>query len=189
MVSVLDATTDRWDDLDAVMGTSGDPSRCFCQFFRMRQKDWTAAGRDGTRAALRAQLADPAPPGVLGYSDSGQPVGWCAVAVRSSYPRLATGTVSSALPDEDGLWAVTCFVVTLGARRQGISAALLDGALDLARRHGALAVEGYPVDTVAKKASAAELYHGSLSVFLRAGFIEVARPTPARAVVRLGLVQ
>lgn len=32
---------------------------------------------------------------------------------------------------------------------------------------------------------AAALYHGALSVFLRSGFTEVARPTPDRPSVRL----
>ena len=35
--------------------------------------------------------------------------------------------------------------------------------------------------------SASELYHGSLSTFLRARFAEVGRPAPARPVVRLRL--
>jgi GNAT superfamily N-acetyltransferase len=82
------------------------------------------------------------------------------------------------------VWAVTCFVVRVGHRRRGVASALLDGAVDLARRHGAAVVEGYPVDTSARKASSAELYHGPLSVFGAAGFTEVARPSPARAVVR-----
>ena len=48
----------------------------------------------------------------------------------------------------------------------------------LAREHGATVIEGHPVDVDAKaSASAAELYHGPLSVFLGAGFHEVARPT------------
>ena len=38
------------------------------------------------------------------------------------------------------------------------------------------------------RTSAAELYHGPLSVFLRAGFTEVGRPQPARPVVRLRLL-
>jgi GNAT superfamily N-acetyltransferase len=89
--------------------------------------------------------------------------------------------------DADGLWAVTCFVVRPGARRHGLATALLDGALTLAWRHGATQIEAYPVDTAVGTPSSSELYHGPLSVFLRAGFVEVGtRPKPARVVVRLG---
>ncbi len=90
--------------------------------------------------------------------------------------------------DESGLWAVTCFVVRTGARRQGLAEPLLDGAIGLARRHGARAIEAYPVDVTVKKPSSSELYHGPLTVFLRAGFTEVGdRPKPARTTVRLVL--
>ena len=188
MVSVLDATAARWDDIVAVLDTRGDPGRCWCQYFRIRQAAWEAAGHDGNKTALRNQLADPLPPGVIGYNDDGEASGWCAVAPRASYPRLASGLVSSATQDEPGLWAVTCFVVKVGARRRGMVGALLDGAVELARGNGARVVEGYPVDTAARAStSAAVLYHGPLSVFLRAGFVEVARPNPSRPVVRLVL--
>jgi GNAT superfamily N-acetyltransferase len=182
---VHDASADRLADVETVMGTRGDPARCFCQYFRLRGKDWQTASRSSCRKALRDQVVDgPAPPGVLAYSGD-EPVGWAAAAPRAAYVRLAHSDVSSAVPDEDGLWALTCFVVRVGHRRQGVAAALLDGAVDLARRRGASAVEGYPVDTAVKKASSAELYHGTLSVFAGAGFVELARPLAHRAVVRL----
>jgi GNAT superfamily N-acetyltransferase len=124
---------------------------------------------------------------VLAYDDAGAPAGWCAVAPRAAYPRLETSPLVTT-QDEDGMWAVTCFVVRTGARRQGLATHLLDGAIDLARRHGARSIEAYPVDAAVKKPSSSELYHGPLSLFLRAGFTEVGdRPKPARAVVRLTL--
>jgi hypothetical protein len=64
---------------------------------------------------------------------------------------------------------------------------LLAGALDLARRGGARTVEGYPVDTAQRTSTSAALFPGPLPVFLRAGFTEVARPQPARPVVRVTL--
>ncbi|MGZ4626777.1 MAG: GNAT family N-acetyltransferase, partial [Kineosporiaceae bacterium] len=142
------------------------------------------------RDALHRQVRQ-APPGVLGYVD-GVPTGWCAVASRPGYTRL---TRSAVLKDTSAdeladatVWSVTCFVVRRPARRQGLAAALLAGAVDLARRGGARVVEGYPVDlAVGPRRSAAELYHGPLSVFLAAGFAEVSRPVPARPVVRLRL--
>jgi GNAT superfamily N-acetyltransferase len=188
VTDVREATAQRWEDVVAVMGGRGDPARCWCQFFRLRGKAWQSATPESNRAALRAQVADgPVPPGVLGYTPSGEPVGWCAVAPRCSYHRLAYSEVANALPDEDGLWSVTCFVVRVGHRRRGLSGALLEGAVALAARRGARAVEAYPVDVAAKKPSSAELYHGPLSLFLRAGFTEVARPLPHRPVVRRAL--
>lgn len=187
MTSILDASADRWDDAVAVMGTRGDPARCWCQWFRLRNADFQVASVADNRAALQAQFAASPPPGVIAYDDAGKAAGWCAVAPRRGYPRLATSPLVTTA-DEDGLWSVTCFVVRVGARRQGLAASLLDGAVDLARRYGARAIEAYPVDVAAKKPSSSELYHGPLSVFQRAGFTEVGRrPNPARTVVRLTL--
>ncbi|WP_138758581.1 hypothetical protein [Modestobacter altitudinis] len=99
-----------------------------------------------------------------------------------SYP------VAAVTADENGLWAVTCFVVRVGKRRQGLAEVLLGGAVDIARRHGARAVEAHPLDTTVRTASAVELFHGPLSVFLRLGSTEVGtRTSKARPVVRLAL--
>jgi len=188
MVSVTDATSDRWDDLVAVFGTRGDPPGCWCQWFRHQRPELYATPVEQRRADLQAETAAPVPPGVLVYDEDGEPAGWCAVAPRVDYRRLRSYPVAQATADEPGLWAVTCFVVRVGHRRRGLAQVLLDGAVDLARRHGARVVEAYPLDTTVRKAAANELFHGPLSVFLRSGFREVGtRTAPARPVVRLEL--
>jgi GNAT superfamily N-acetyltransferase len=189
-IDVVPATAERWDAVVTVMGVRGDPSTCWCQFFRLRGRDWRAATPKANRAALHRQVAqaDGPAPGVLAYSGD-EPVGWCAVAPKASYPRVCASR-TSAVADEDlhGVWSVTCFVVRVGYRRRGVAHALLRGAVDLAQRAGSTIVEGYPVDPAARSSvSAAELYHGTVSVFRDAGFVEVRRPSPARAVVQLAL--
>jgi GNAT superfamily N-acetyltransferase len=184
---VVDATADRWDDVMAVMGTRGDPAACWCQFFRLKNADYRTTTVASRRTDLHAQLGTPPPPGVIGYDMDGAAAAWCGIAPRAAYPRLATSLVSKSTNDEDGLWSIVCFVVRVGLRRKGLSTAVLDGAVDLARRHGAHAVEAYPIDLGVRNASSSELYHGALHVFQRAGFSEVARPKPDRAVVRLRL--
>jgi hypothetical protein len=90
--------------------------------------------------------------------------------------------------DDDSVWSVTCFVVRVGERRQGVATALLDGAVGLATSNRAAVVEGYPVDVGAKgSATAAGLYHGTMSMFARAGFAEVSRPLPERPIVRVAI--
>jgi len=187
--TVEPVTADRWDDVVAVFDGPGDPGRCWCQwFFRGASAD--RADAEPNRAALRAQV-EVAPPGVVGYLD-GEPAGWCAVAPRPGYTRLTRSPLLRGLPDppldDPSVWSVTCFVVRRPARRRGLSSVLMAGAVDLAREGGATLVEGYPVDpAVRRPAGAAELFHGVLSVFLAAGFAEVARPQPARPVLRLHL--
>jgi GNAT superfamily N-acetyltransferase len=187
---VAAATPARWTDVEAVFGTRGDASRCWCQWF-YAGAEVGAGTAAANREALRAQVQQGPPPGVLAYRD-GQPIGWCAVAARPTYTRLPRSEVLRGTPADEladrAVWSVTCFVVRVGHRRSGVAKALLDGAVELAREHGARVVEAYPVDVAVKRnASSAELYHGPLSTFLSAGFREVARPRSGRAVVRLEL--
>jgi GNAT superfamily N-acetyltransferase len=184
-VEVHDCTPDRWPDVVAVFEGPGDPGRCWCQwFYRGARVDRASA--DGNRAALREQVRQRVP-GVLAYLD-GVPSGWCAVAPRPTYTRLARSRVLAGTPADEledrAVWSVTCFVVRRAARRRGLSGPLLAAAVDLARRGGAGVVEGYPVD-LAGPVPAAGLYPGPLPVFLRAGFTEVGRSPQGRPLVRL----
>jgi GNAT superfamily N-acetyltransferase len=188
-VSVVPATADRWDDVVAVFEGPGDPGRCWCQWF-FRGASAERVDAEPNRAALRAQVSMRAP-GVLGYLD-GVPTGWCAVAPRPTYTRLTRSRLLAFTDAEEladpSVWAVTCFVVRRTARGRGLAGALLAGAVELAREGGATLVEGYPIDLAERpRTSSAELYHGPLQVFLRAGFTEVARRTPGRSLVRLDL--
>jgi GNAT superfamily N-acetyltransferase len=187
-VEIHDATAERWVDIEKVMAGPGDPGRCWCQFFRLTNAGWRETRTADRRAALQEQMSGSRPaPGVVGYVD-GEPVGWCGVAPRADYVRLATTRAAQATQDADGVWSVTCFVVRVGHRRRGLATELLAGAVDLARRHGATVVEGYPVDPTAQPLTTSSgLYHGAASTFAALGFTEVARPTLARPVMRLTL--
>ena len=41
-VTIVPANEASWEDLQAVYGTRGDPSRCYCQRFKMRGREWGA---------------------------------------------------------------------------------------------------------------------------------------------------
>jgi GNAT superfamily N-acetyltransferase len=188
---VVPATPARWTDVEVVFGSRGDPARCWCQWFYAGATVAGGAVAAANREALRARVQQGPPPGVLAYRD-GEPVGWCAVAPRPTYPRLRRSEALRGTPPDQladpGVWAVTCFVVRVGHRRSGVAGAVLAGAVELARESGARVIEAYPLDVAAKaRTSSAELFHGPLSTFLAAGFREVARPRPARPVVRLEL--
>lgn len=184
-------TPSRFDDVVDLFGTRGDPSWCWCQYFLTTGNDYTRS-TDENREALRAQAAGRPRPGLVAYA-AGQPVGWVQVGPRPTYPRVcgnrALRQVTGDDIDDPGVWAVTCFVVKVGHRRRGLSAALLEAAVTAARDAGAHTLEGHPVDVEARggKASSADLYHGTLSTFAAAGFEEIGRTGPGRPVVRLTL--
>jgi GNAT superfamily N-acetyltransferase len=195
-LTVVPANEARWDDVQAVFGTRGDPPRCQCQRFKMRPgESWASVGAEELASRLREQTncgrrGTVATSGLVAYL-GGEPVGWCAVEPRTAYPRLLNKTrVPWVGRTEDktdgGVWAVTCFVTRAGFRRRGVSRALALASVDLARERGARAIEGYPMVThPGQDITWGELHVGSRSIFAAAGFTEVSRPTPRRVVMRI----
>jgi len=191
-VEVLPATGDRFDLVEHALTGGGDGASCWCRWLLDTRRAFEAAGRDGRRALLLEELtgADVAPGLVL--TADGAAAGWVRVAPRVAQPGLLRTRVlrtgGDEPADDPAVWAVSCFVVRREHRGTGVAAALLDAAVDHARRHGARLVEGYPVDRAARPgATSSELWHGTAGLFARAGFVETARPTPARPVMALRL--
>jgi GNAT superfamily N-acetyltransferase len=87
--------------------------------------------------------------------------------------------------DDEGVWAVTCFVVRAGFRKRGISHGLALAAVDFARQRGASALEGYPITTT--NVILSELHVGTVDAFDAAGFAEIGHPTVRRVVMRIDL--
>lgn len=193
-ITAVPANQASWDDLQAVLGERGDAARCQCQWFKLGNAEWRSVPVEERAQRLRKQAhcgrpTASATSGLVAYLD-GEAVGWCAVEPRTAYPRLQTARVPWAGRAEDkadaGVWVVTCFVTRTGFRRRGVSRALAAAAVGFARERGARAIEGYPMITEpGREFSWGELYVGSRSVFAAAGFAEVSRPTPRRAVMRI----
>ena len=179
-----------WPDVERLFGVRGEPSRCWCRFFALTNSEWSATTPDQRKVQLREKFDGGRPaPGVLAFR-AGDPVGWCAVEPRECYPRILRSKVlaaaQKAASEAEHPWSVSCFVVAPGHRRTGVAGALLAAAVEHAFAHGATVVEAYPVDPAQRpKAGPADLYHGTLGLFLAAGFEVVSDAVPGRAVVRL----
>jgi GNAT superfamily N-acetyltransferase len=183
-VTVSPVSEATFDDVQTVLGDRGYAARCQCQRFRMGWYDHQSDNVAGRRELLRDQVNEGH--GLIAYLDS-EPVGWCSVAPRSDYTYLRRPTWTGRNEDKDdpSVWAVTCFVIRAGFRRQGISRALAGATIDLARDAGARAVEGYPMEPApGKDVTWGDLHVGALSVFLAAGFRIVHKPSLRRAIVR-----
>ncbi len=196
-------SSERFPDLVELFGTRGDPSWCWCQYYLTTGRSYEVSA-EHNREALRSQVATSSRPvGLIAYAAEpaagGEPapaVGWVQLGPRPSFPRIVAGrelaTVAARTGDDledPGVWAVTCFVVKVGHRRQGVGRALLVAAVETARTQGARALVGHPVDVAARttKVGSSELYHGAASTFFAAGFREVGRTGATRPVMRLDL--
>ena len=140
-------------------------------------------GKEGAnRASLRGVLKKGPPPGILAYAD-GDPIGWCAVAPREVYVRLAGSRVLRPLDDKP-VWSVSCLFVAKPWRRRGVSVELLKAAVDFVKRQGGTIVEGYPVAPKQGALPDAFAWTGALAAFLKAGFREMPRWSESRPIVR-----
>jgi GNAT superfamily N-acetyltransferase len=82
------------------------------------------------------------------------------------------------------VWLISCVYVRKGARRRGLMAAMIDAAVEWARASGAPAIEACPLDgSVSPSATSI----GYATTYSAAGFVEIARRSPERPVMRLEL--
>ncbi|WP_306325876.1 GNAT family N-acetyltransferase [Streptomyces venezuelae] len=168
-----------FEDVRAVIGPkSPGATVCWCLSYRIPSKVNNEL-RGPDRGAYVAGLcrAD-VPPGVLAY-DGDEPVGWAAVAPRSD----TAFAHSRKIPHVDDLpvWSLWCVRVRPGHRKSGISHALIAGAVDFARAHGAPVVEAYPLDNGDARVDLTMAYAGLRKNFERAGFTHAADTTSVLA--------
>ncbi|GIG53326.1 GNAT family N-acetyltransferase [Demequina activiva] len=161
-----------FEDVAAVVGPKKPTSNvCFCLSYRIGSKENNALRGPERAERVRELCAQEPPPGVIAYGD-GEPVGWAAV-----HPRAETSFARNRLiPHVDDLdvWSLWCIRVRPGHRGQGLTHALIDGAVAHARASGAPAIEGYPVDNQGEKVDLTMAYVSTRRAFEKAGFRKAA---------------
>lgn len=180
------------DDLDRVatlFASERTTSHCSCMAFCSSRREfalgWFGGGNARRFAAMAAR--SPHPMGVLAFH-ADRVVGWCACGPRSRYAvtDAARELMRGREPQDDAAtWFLPCLFVLRGYRGQGVTRTLARAVVDLARREGATAIEGWPV--AASVGRSADAFVGREPVFADLGFSRVARPTPERVIMRLEL--
>jgi GNAT superfamily N-acetyltransferase len=177
----LPLTPARWSELERLFGERGACGGCWCMAWRLPRSRWEAQKGKGNRRAFRALVLAGPPPGILAYRD-GKAVGWCAIGPRANYSGLARSRVLAPL-DAQEVWSVTCLFVAKPERRRGLSKRLLRAAAAYAKTQGARLVEGYPVEPD-QRLPDPFVWTGLASAFRAAGFVEVARRSRTRPIMR-----
>lgn len=162
-----------FDDVATLVGPKKPTSNvCFCLSYRIGSKENVTLKGEARADRVRGLCQEDPPPGVIAYLDD-EPVGWAAV-----HPRSDTSFARNRLiPHVDDLdvWSLWCLRVRPGFRKQGISHALIAGAVAFAKERGAPAIEGYPVDNRGEKVNLTMAYVGTRTLFESAGFEKAAR--------------
>ena len=141
----------------------------------------------GNRRRFAAMAEGGIPMGLLA-SVAATPVGWGACGPRSRY----LGDAPSQHPllgvrprtEDETVWLLPCLFVRAGYRGRGISHAVVDAAVSLARQHDAAALEAWPA---CRDSSSEDAFLGRVGLFAELGFRRVAQPTPDRVIMRLDL--
>ena len=169
-IEVLPAT--EFADVATLVGPKKPTSNvCFCLSYRIGSKENIALKGEARADRVRELCHQDPPPGVIAYLD-GEPVGWAAV-----HPRSDTSFARNRLiPHVDDLevWSLWCIRVRPGHRKQGISHALIEGAVAYAKTQGAPAIEAYPVDNKGERVNLTMAYVGTRALFESAGFRKAA---------------
>lgn len=167
------ATISRWNDVQHSLSGGGDGRSCQCVWPILRSRDWRASTFEQRQQIFRDEIQTGPPPGLIAYLD-GEVAGWIRIGPRTGQLRILHTRAIAAATEEDlddaSVWAITCFVVRREHRGRGLNAQLLEAALAYAGESGARMVEAYPVDTSSGSHRSNDLFHGTLSTFLRAGF-------------------
>jgi GNAT superfamily N-acetyltransferase len=172
---------ERWTDLEKLFGKRGATGGCWCMWWRQTRAEFSRMHGEPNRMAFKAIVESGIVPGLLAYVD-GEPVGWCAVEPRGSYPTLDRSRILARV-DEKEVWSVPCFYVAKDFRGRGLMRDLLTAAINWAGRHGARIVEAYPVESGSKLPDSS-IYTGAVPVFRAAGFVEVLRRSERRPIMR-----
>ncbi len=165
---------DTWPDFETLFEAPGAPKFCWCMAWRFMPDKKGASSAD-KKEAMHALVKDRLPVGILAYEND-VAVGWCSVAPRETYYRVAA--VKEPLP---GTWSIACFFVPKARRGSGLAGALLDAAVEHAFASGAEAVEGYPVDPE----SHSYRFMGFRPMFEKRDFEKVGMAGKRRHVMRL----
>lgn len=175
-------TPERWYDFETLFGARGACGGCWCMYWRLSRAEFDRHKGDGNKQSMQDLVSHGQVPGLLAYHD-GVPAGWCAIAPREVFSTLERSRILKRL-DAQPVWSIVCFFIAKLFRRQGLSVRLLKAAIDYAAENGATIIEGYPIEP--KKTISPDLfaYTGLASTFRQVGFVQVARPSETRPIMR-----
>ncbi len=172
-VRIVPLTPATWSALEALFREGGDPRWCWCQFWRLRAKDFSALKVPQLREGLRDQAWSHEPPGLVALEGE-RALGWVSLAPRERFERLGRSKVIPRV-DDAPVWSIVCFAVSETARGQGVGRALLDAAVDYATERGATMIESYPADLAPGDRMPSEAaFGGTRAMFEAAGFTVVS---------------
>jgi GNAT superfamily N-acetyltransferase len=178
----LPLTPTTWSDFEELFGEHGAYGGCWCMWWRLKRRDFEAQKGQGNRRAMKALVDRGQVPGILGYQGD-RALAWCSVAPREEFGALERSRVLARI-DDAPVWSIVCFFIARSHRGRGLTGELIPAAVEHARRNGASIVEAYPTIPRSDRVAPVSSFMGFPETLARAGFLEVARPSRAKCIMR-----
>jgi GNAT superfamily N-acetyltransferase len=151
-------------------------------WWRLKRSEFERQKGEGNRRAMKRIVDSGEIPGILAYAKD-QAIAWCSVAPREDYSLLERSRTLKRVDDKP-VWSIVCFFTAKPFRGKGIMSKLLTAAIEYVSKHGGRIVEAYPVEPKEGRMPDVFAYTGLASTFRKAGFVEVARPSEKRPIMR-----
>jgi GNAT superfamily N-acetyltransferase len=151
-------------------------------WWRLKRKEFEDLQGEGNRKAMNAIVLRGEIPGILAYQD-GKAVGWCSVAPRENYGSLNRSPVLKKI-DDTPVWSLVCFFIAKSHQGQGLAIELIRAAVEFVRKAGGRVVEAYPTNPKGGRLPPVSSFMGMPVLFEKAGFVECARPSASKVVMR-----
>ncbi|OGO21120.1 MAG: hypothetical protein A2Z14_15255 [Chloroflexi bacterium RBG_16_48_8] len=182
LLKTLPLTPHRWKDFEDLFGKHGAYGGCWCMWWRISRREFEEQQGEGNRAAMKIIVDSGEIPGLLFYLD-GKAVAWCSIAPRENYNSLNRSRVLKKL-DDTPVWSLVCFYVEKANRHRGLLHEMLHGAIEYVKNQGGKIIEAYPTIPKGDPLPPVSSYMGLPSMFETAGFVEVARPSKSKVIMR-----
>ncbi|MEJ2049046.1 MAG: GNAT family N-acetyltransferase [Calditrichota bacterium] len=175
-------TNEQWADFELLFGKRGACGGCWCMWWRLKRSEFNQQKSDGNKSAMKMLVDSGKIPGLIAYQGK-VPIGWCSVAPREEFSTLERSRILKPV-DNQSVWSIVCFFVNKKFRNRGLTIDLINAAKEFVRQNDGKILEGYPVEPKKGKTADVFAYTGLASAFRNAGFVEVARRSETRPIMR-----
>jgi GNAT superfamily N-acetyltransferase len=175
-------TKSRWKDFEKLFGERGACGGCWCMWWRLNRSDFNKSKGSGNKKKMKTLVNDGIVPGVLVYYHN-KIIGWCSVAPREQFSVLENSRILKKI-DEEKVWSIVCFFVDRKYRGLGISVEVIKSVVEYLMKKKVKIIEGYPVEPKKDDLPTVFAWTGFASAFRKAGFIECARRSETRPIMR-----
>jgi GNAT superfamily N-acetyltransferase len=182
---VKELTSETWQGFETLFARhKGVRGGCWCTFHLCTSTQYWGMTWDQRREFQAAAVAQGRSHGLLVY-DAGVPIAWCQYGPATDFRQFDRMRAYSklALPAELApRWRISCIFVDKHRRGEGLSHVALSAAVASMRKHGGGIVESFPLVVPGARRPQ---YTGSVAMYEREGFREVARLGERTVLMRL----